>query len=618
MPATAAKLEAHAVVELVPLDKITESPLNHRKRNWGDLEGLAESIRAQGVLQPVLLRPRKGIGSNLYELVFGARRLRGSKMAGLTTIPAMVRDMTDHQVIEAQILENLARQDVHPMDEAEGIDALLQPKGPYTVDDIAAKVGKSKAYVYARLKLLDLTTESREAYYEGKLSASTALYLARVTPELQKQALEALVPKWRRVEEEGPLPAREASEILQRGFMRVLKDAPFPVTDPDLVSAAGTCSSCPKRTGAQPQLFEDVGSADVCTDPTCYDSKRDAEWTKRAAAAEAAGKKVLSAKESAEVLGDYSVGGGYVALDQTCQEDPKYRTYAKLLGKRAAEAVVLARGRDGETRELVPKKEIGKLLKAAGHDFKAARAATSSLNKADHAKRKAERKLEQEVSRRRHAKVLAAIGAKEPGDDFWRLAAVAMEDTAQEIIREERGLEDHEEVSVTAHVATMKGKELRLFVLGLVVDPLLTGCPYGEIVKAQKALYAWAGVDEKAIRAEAKEAVKAKTAAAPAKGKGGELKWVSADDEHTAEPVDGLVYHVAPTPGGKTWVAKVSTTHGDSWKTLGTFTTLLSDAKKLCQADLLERAADGILKNAGAGELTKKDTKGAAARRRRG
>jgi ParB/RepB/Spo0J family partition protein len=624
-PATVEVLASEADFRVIPIAKLVESPSNRRRKSWGNLDELAESIKAKGVLVPICVRPAPtGLVEGAFEIVYGHRRFRAATKAGLPAMPAIVRELTDVEVIEAQVIENLQRTDVHPLEEAEGYEQLLAAKDRIrTVDDIAAKVGKSKAYVYARLKLLDLTAESREAYYGGKLSASTALCLARVTPELQKQALEALVPTWRRIEEDGPLPAREASNILQRGFMRALKDAPFPITDPDLVPAAGTCSACPKRSGAQPQLFEDVGNADVCTDPGCFDSKRDAEWKKRAAAAEAAGKKVLAAKEARDLFDGYSLlprgNSGYVSLDGDCPEDPKRRSYAKLLGKRAAGVIVLAQDPKGATRELVPKKEIGKLLKAAGHDFKAARAATSSVNKADHAKRKAEREVEQEVSRRRHAKVLAAIGAKEPGDEFWRLAAVAMEDTAQEIVRDERGLDDdHEDVSVTAHVATMKGKELRLFVLGLVVDPLLTPYPYGEVVKAQKALYAWAGVDEKAIRAEAKEALKAKASAPPKKNPAEQLEDLFFERDRNdvrlqVARVTAGAYRLRFDAPGALWAATWLPLSGKGQVLLAGGTE--KECKEACRKHLTESTADAMLKNAGAGELTKKDTKGAAVKR---
>jgi ParB/RepB/Spo0J family partition protein len=620
--ATAPALETDpGSFQILPIAKLVESPSNHRRKSWGNLDELAESIKAKGVLVPICVRPAPaGLVEGAFEIVYGHRRFRAATKAGLPAMPAIVRELTDVEVIEAQVIENLQRTDVHPLEEAEGYEQLLASKDrPYTVDDIAAKVGKSKAYVYARMKLLDLTKESREAFYEGKLTPSTALYLARIPAELQAKALKALTPEWRE-EDEGPMSAREASEILQNDFMCRLRDAPFKLADADLLPSAGPCTTCPRRSGAQPDLFdasEGIG-ADVCTDPKCFAVKKAAAWTKRSTEAEAAGRKVLSPKETKGIFDQWGMryGADYVEVSTRCGEDPKARTYKALLGKRAADAIVLAKDPKGAVHELLPKAEIPKLLKDAGHDFKVDPPVTAETTKAERERQKAEAQLHHAFETRRREVVLAALAKREPDDELWRLVARANEDAAHE------RLDDYghtaKTVDVPKHVETLKGKDLRAFALTLALDGLLERYPWGDKEKAQKQLFAWAKVDEKAIRAEAKEAFKAaeKAAAAPAKGKAGELKWVSADDEHTAEPVDGLVYHVAPTPGGKTWVAKVSTTHGDSWKTLGTFTTLLSDAKKLCQADLLERAADGILKNAGAGELTKKDTKGAAVKRK--
>lgn len=180
-------------LELVPLTKLRESTLNHR-RSWGDLKELAASIRAKGVLEPILARPGKPgtLGADVLEIVFGARRFRASQEAGLEAIPAIVRDMSDTDAMEAIVIENLQRADVHPLEEAEGYEQLLaQKERPYTVEDIAAKVGKSKAYVYGRMKLLALCKEARDAFYEGDLSASVALLIARIpVPELQQKALE--------------------------------------------------------------------------------------------------------------------------------------------------------------------------------------------------------------------------------------------------------------------------------------------------------------------------------------------------------------------------------------------------------------------------------------------
>jgi ParB/RepB/Spo0J family partition protein len=130
-------------------------------------------------LQPLLARP---LGDGGFELVFGHRRLRAAKLAGVASAPVMVRQLDDKEVLEEQIIENAQRDDIHPLEEAEGYERLHEQHG-YSVDEIAAKVGKSRAFVYARMKLRALCPAAMEAFYGGKLTAATALYVARIPGE---------------------------------------------------------------------------------------------------------------------------------------------------------------------------------------------------------------------------------------------------------------------------------------------------------------------------------------------------------------------------------------------------------------------------------------------------
>jgi ParB family chromosome partitioning protein len=122
-----------------------ESSTNPRQHfEEDDLNELAETIRKSGVFQAILARPKE----ERLEIVFGARRYRASLLAGKETIPALIREMSDAEVLEAQLVENLQRRDVHPMEEAEGYKRLLTLTDPtYTVEQIAAKVGKAPAYI---------------------------------------------------------------------------------------------------------------------------------------------------------------------------------------------------------------------------------------------------------------------------------------------------------------------------------------------------------------------------------------------------------------------------------------------------------------------------------------
>jgi ParB family transcriptional regulator, chromosome partitioning protein len=139
-------------VQDIPLNRIQESKTNPRRTF--DEAKLAE-LASNGVLQPILVRPLPGGESGFFELVAGARRYRASRIAGRETIPASVRELTDMQCLELQLIENLQRADVHELDEARGYAAFmhLQPE-TYTVETLAEKIGRSEKYVYARLRLM--------------------------------------------------------------------------------------------------------------------------------------------------------------------------------------------------------------------------------------------------------------------------------------------------------------------------------------------------------------------------------------------------------------------------------------------------------------------------------
>ncbi len=173
-------LEVHEI----SLDRIQESNGNPRRVfDEARLRELADNIKVRGVLQPVLVRPLPEGPEGMYELVAGARRFRASKLAGKQTIPATVREFNDGECREIQLIENLQRADIHELDEALGYRALrdLNPQ-LYTVETIAAKVGKSSAYIYGRMKLADLIPVVQTAFYEGRLTVAHALEIARLQP----------------------------------------------------------------------------------------------------------------------------------------------------------------------------------------------------------------------------------------------------------------------------------------------------------------------------------------------------------------------------------------------------------------------------------------------------
>lgn len=178
---------ATTLVQSIPLDLIDPSPTQPRQAFDDDgLRELAASIQQHGVLQPIIVRPRDG----RLEVVAGERRVRASRLAGLPTIPAQVRDLDDRAVRKVQIVENLQRENVHPLDEADAFQALLDDDPACTPEVIAVMVGKSRPYVYRCLTYRRLIPEARAAFARNALTAAHAARLAQVPPAEQPRALE--------------------------------------------------------------------------------------------------------------------------------------------------------------------------------------------------------------------------------------------------------------------------------------------------------------------------------------------------------------------------------------------------------------------------------------------
>ena len=254
-------------LQMLDLEKLQESKYNPRKHfDKETLTELAESIKQNGMVEPLIIRPipQGGIGTDRdYEIVAGARRFRALKLTGAKTCLCVVRELTDDQALEIQIIENLQRDDVHPLEEAEGYKRLLG-RGKHTVASLAGKIGKSEAYVYQRLKLCDLIPVARTMFLQDEFSLSHALILCRQTAAQQKELLK---------NDPGQHTAEDFRDLTRREFHLALKAAAFNLEDINLVPKAGACVNCLKRTGANPNLFPDIKQTDICTDPTCFNEK---------------------------------------------------------------------------------------------------------------------------------------------------------------------------------------------------------------------------------------------------------------------------------------------------------------------------------------------------------
>lgn len=265
--------QAAGEFQVVDIGEIIESQTNPRKHFAKvALQDLTESVKEKGVLVPLLVR-RNLIGEadviSGFEIVAGARRYRAAKAAGLTQVPVLIRDLDDVQALEVQVIENLQRADVHPLEEAEGYKQLLE-KGKYDVESLAAKVGKSVSYVYQRLKLADLVPAAKKAFFEEHITAGHAILLARLQSDQQKEGLAECLNDW------NSPSVRELGTWIEENVHLDLAKAPWQKDDAKLLPAAGACTTCPKRTGATPALFADIKKGDTCTDPKCFHAKLEA------------------------------------------------------------------------------------------------------------------------------------------------------------------------------------------------------------------------------------------------------------------------------------------------------------------------------------------------------
>src|SRR5471030_2282210 len=372
--------------------EIIRSATNRKHFKPEALEEMASSIFEKGVIQPIIVRlvsciedeaRRKEAGNAKYELVVGERRWRGSKIAGKTEIPSVIRNLTDHEALMLQVIENAQREDPDPLEEAEQYDALLK-SGKSTVDELAAEIGKSRATIYGRIKLLSLPDRVKEALRAGKITPQVALLIARIpNPKVAEEAAVRIL----KGENGQPFSFRQVQAFIAEEYMTQLKGAPFDPKDKTLVPAAGPCASCPKRTGNQKELFSDVSRADVCTDPVCFRQKCEATRLRVLEAAKQEGKLVLSPEDSAELYpyrgGQLKYEAPVVEADSACPFEPKktWRQIVARLPKGERPDIIVATDREGNLHELIGRKEAGEAARALdiaeSHETRGSMSATS-------------------------------------------------------------------------------------------------------------------------------------------------------------------------------------------------------------------------------------------------
>lgn len=374
-------------IRALPLAQLAPSPFNPRRAVDQELLAeLAASIRTDGVLQPIVVRPiTKDSTQRLadldngarWQIIAGHRRVAAAELAGLAEVPAVVRAMTDADVKAAHLIENLQRENLQALEEAEGYARLRDEEGLATAEAIAARVGRKKGVVYNRLKLLELCDEARTALAAGLIGAEVGVLIARIpVPKLQVKALAIATERKYRDE---PKSYREIRDALVEQFTLKLREAIFDRTDGALVPSAGACTGCVKRSGGDPHLFSDILQKDdrygskhggeICTDPDCFAAKKAAHLKQQADRLAERGREVITgaaAKKALAVGYDYGSGRDKVTVKGTefvpLDHVKSKLKLAKAEGAAAPQPVILQDPRTGKTVQAVRRAD----LEAAG------------------------------------------------------------------------------------------------------------------------------------------------------------------------------------------------------------------------------------------------------------
>ena len=480
-------------ISQIPIDQLHESPFNPRK-SFTAIEDLAANIKAEGrVHQPLLVRPRvPALFAGLpdaaetaacgFEVIFGHRRLRAAELAGLASVPCMVRAMNDAAARSAQIAENLQRSDVHPIEEAEGFQAMIDDDG-LTADELVEIVGKSRSYVYGRLKLLQACPAVRKACLDGSIGSEVALLIARLrTPKLQEKALAGIASRLGsgHVTDGGKSSFRRVRDYLVEHFTLDLRSAIFYPEDVTLVATAGACSTCPKLSGNAPE-FQDVAEEakanhygarpigpNVCTDPDCFAAKKAAHLARKADELAKDGQTVITGNKAKAAIGaDGRLKGGYVALKDVQAELKKV---AK--GTPAPEVVTVLDQRTGKTVKAV---KVEALAEAGVKTKPTGKGSAPQQRDWEQERRERDAALKAETARRSpliaavRTRMLAAQGST---DELRLIAWLCLDKLKPDV--EHRVLALHglkrDPSAVGAHLARLSAEQLRHLLLDCVLE----------------------------------------------------------------------------------------------------------------------------------------------------
>ncbi|PZR29141.1 MAG: hypothetical protein DI535_03765 [Citrobacter freundii] len=251
--------------KVVPVDQISFSQLNYRKIMAEEaLKAFALELAQHGIISPLLVRK---LQDDNYELVAGERRLRAAKIAGIDTVPVLIAILTDDQVIELQLSENLQRENPHPLHEAQAIGA-MQMTGK-TIAEIATRLGRKPSFVYSRLRLLQLIESFQEMLFAEKISLNDSYQIAGLSAASQTELFEARCTDWKKQKH---FQLGNLDYFLYQ-YQYDLKRSPFNTKDKTLLPEVGACTNCQYNSATLKTLFPEEAKQAVCRNKECYAAK---------------------------------------------------------------------------------------------------------------------------------------------------------------------------------------------------------------------------------------------------------------------------------------------------------------------------------------------------------
>lgn len=251
--------------QTISIELINIDPKQPRQTyNETTIHELAESIKQHGIIQNLVLRAiEKG-----YIIIAGHRRYLAAKAAGLKEVPATIRSVDDDEALAIQIVENLHREDVHPMQQAQGFKMLIEKKH-MNIEDVSTEVGKSPYFVRQQLQLNNLTKEWQDIFLKNGINSPVALQISCLAKEVQNDLYSEQVSK---EDLNSTTPYISINQHLIKRYSGDLNTACFNTNDPDLDKKSGACTACPYNT-AVASLFPNEQEKPMCNNTVCYKAK---------------------------------------------------------------------------------------------------------------------------------------------------------------------------------------------------------------------------------------------------------------------------------------------------------------------------------------------------------